>query len=97
MTCSMHDAAMQITEVIRETVRSMIALGTMCRPPFVVRKTSSVILADNRGCGHAQVTRARKVGRRRMQECFAEVQDMPVVLLTGAGDRCVAIEMIDRG
>lgn len=35
-----------------------------------------------------QVTRAKKVGRSRMQECLAAVQELPVLLLTGAGDRC---------
>ena len=39
---------------------------------------------------HPQVVRARKVGRRRMQECFQAVQCLPALVITGARDRCGA-------
>lgn len=39
---------------------------------------------------HAQVMRARKVGRRRMQDYFQAVERLPALVITGAKDRCSA-------
>lgn len=42
----------------------------------------------------AQVTRAEKVGRRRILETLTAVEDLPALLLTGAGDRCAVLILI---
>ena len=50
---------------------------------------SGTILRCIDHCDGLQVTRS-KIGKARMQECLRDVQGIPVLIVTGAKDRCAA-------
>ncbi len=51
---------------------------------------SGTILRCIDHCDGLQVTRS-KIGKARMQECLRDVQGVPVLIVTGAKDRCAAL------
>ena len=68
---------------------AIIEVRAMCQAAVahVVAPRPGPLLASPRiGCS-LQVTRARKVGRRRMQESFQAVEHLPSLVVTGAKDR----------